>query len=111
MTFVDAVKTCFSKYASFEGVASRSEYWWWNLFYFLAVIGSVFISPVLYFIVLLGLLLPTLAVGVRRLHDIDKSGWWLLVSLIPIIGLIMIVWCMTPSKISSRWAQSSAVTP
>lgn len=111
MTFIDAVKTCFVKYASFEGVASRSEYWWWTLFYFLAVLGSLFISPVLYFILLLGLLMPTLAVGVRRLHDIDKSGWWLLVSLVPILGLIMIVWSMTPSKISSRWANTASVTP
>ncbi|MBI2744554.1 MAG: DUF805 domain-containing protein [Burkholderiales bacterium] len=111
MTFFDAIKTCLSKYATFEGVASRSEYWWWTLFYFLAVCVGLIISPVLYFVLMLGLLMPTLAVGVRRLHDIDKSGWWLLVSLIPIIGLIMIVWSLTPSKISSRWAQSSAVTP
>lgn len=101
--FVDAVKICLTeKYCNFEGRARRSEYWWFALAngvvsYLVNLIGGL-ISPtvglVLSCIVCLGLLLPGLGVSVRRLHDIGKSGWMLLVALIPIVGaIILLVWC------------------
>lgn len=73
--FGEAISTCFSKYATFKGRASRSEFWYFFLFQLLISIVTQFI-PVLNIIVALALLLPTIAVTVRRLHDTDRSGWW-----------------------------------
>jgi uncharacterized membrane protein YhaH (DUF805 family) len=74
--FGDAISTCFSKYATFKGRASRSEFWYFFLFQFLISIVTQFI-PVINIVVAVGLLLPSLAVTVRRLHDTDRSGWWI----------------------------------
>lgn len=93
-----AVKTCFNKYVEFKGRADRAEFWWFFLFQFvvLAIIGMV--SNTLYVIATLALLLPGLAVGARRLHDIGKSGWFLLIGLIPLIGwLVLIYFFVQPS--------------
>lgn len=99
--FTDAVKRALTvNYCNFEGRSSRSEYWWFCLF---NIILSVIISFVFSFsqnaelivsgIVSLALLLPGLGVAIRRLHDIDKSGWWILIGLIPLVGtIILIVW-------------------
>ena len=92
-----AVKTCFTKYAEFTGRAARPEFWWFALFQFvvLTVIGMV--SQVLYGIAALALLLPALAVGSRRLHDINKSAWLMLLWLIPVIGWILLIyWAVQP---------------
>jgi uncharacterized membrane protein YhaH (DUF805 family) len=85
------------RYAQFQGRSGRPEFWW----YFLAgvIIGIVFniliaissIFWVLYVIYGLGVLIPGLAVAVRRLHDTDKSGWWLLIGLIPLVGIIVLI--------------------
>ena len=86
MDFGQAIKTCFSKFADFNGRARRSEYWWFYLF-------SIIVSMVLGWIPILGLatlalILPGLAAGSRRLHDTGRSGWWQLTTWIPaIIGL------------------------
>jgi uncharacterized membrane protein YhaH (DUF805 family) len=104
MTFFDSIKTCFSKYAEFRGRASRSEFWWWALFLFLAYAAVSIIGPVVSALFSLVVLLPNLAVAARRLHDIDRSGWWQLVMLIPLIGLIlMIYWCVQPGKEPNRF--------
>ena len=91
MTFAESVRTCFSKYVDFNGVASRSEFWWFMLFAVLAgvVLGAVSVTVANVFA--LAILLPQLAVGARRLHDIGKSGWWQLLLLIPVIGLIVLI--------------------
>jgi len=100
MNFVDSVKTCFFKYVVFEGRASRSEFWWWTLFCVLvsisfAVIGLEMVGNVLS----LATVLPTLAVGSRRLHDIGKSGWWQLIWLIPLVGwVVLIYWAAQPGE-------------
>jgi len=88
------------KYATFEGRASRSEYWYFFLFsglLQLVFIGLAFVMPILapavnilIIIYAFAVMLPSLAVGVRRLHDIGKSGWWYLIILIPIIGAIVL---------------------
>jgi uncharacterized membrane protein YhaH (DUF805 family) len=100
MGFVEAIKTCFSKYLDFEGRATRSEYWWWGLFMLLlAVVMAVVVGETLANLVFLGLLLPSLGVGARRLHDIGRSGWWLLVNFIPLIGMILLIyWAVQPSE-------------
>ena len=107
MDFVTAVKTCFSKYATFTGTAHRPEYWWFVLF---LIIGNVILSFVdgmlfgsgsqpLGALFSLGTLLPYRAVAARRLHDIGRSGWWLLLGLIPVIGfLVLLWWFIQPGK-------------
>jgi uncharacterized membrane protein YhaH (DUF805 family) len=112
MDIQTAVRTVLGKYATFTGRASRSEYWWWFLAMllfnlFLRVIdGAVFgveafdgqTGGPLAMVAALALLLPNLAVAVRRLHDTDRSGWWILILLIPIIGyLIFLYWLVQPS--------------
>jgi uncharacterized membrane protein YhaH (DUF805 family) len=104
MNFADAIRTCFTKYVDFNGRAKRPEFWWWALFVFLASLVAQWIGYLPSLVVSLGTLLPSIAVGARRLHDIDKSGWWQLVGLIPFIGwIIMIWWCVQDSKDPNRF--------
>jgi uncharacterized membrane protein YhaH (DUF805 family) len=105
MSFVEAIQSGFSNYVNFSGRAVRSEYWYWVLFVVLlsivtniidAVISGTSGFAILSTIVSLGLFLPGLAVGIRRLHDLDKSGWWALLIFIPLVGaIILIVWACT----------------
>ena len=90
MDFITAIKTCFSKYADFTGRARRSEFWFWYLF---TVLVSMFSSWIPFAsLVTLALVIPTLAASVRRLHDTGRSGWWLLLSIIPsIIWFIILI--------------------
>ena len=91
------------KYVVFEGRARRKEYWMFTLFNFiimmilqsLAKLGSIgIVFFILYVVYLLAVLLPSLGVAVRRLHDTDRSGWWLLIAFIPIVGaIVLIVFC------------------
>ena len=82
MTFTESIKTCLGKYIDFNGRASRSEYWWFVLLTF--VLGFI---PIIGWILRLALILPSLSVQVRRLHDINRSAWWLLL-LVPPIAII-----------------------
>jgi uncharacterized membrane protein YhaH (DUF805 family) len=114
MTFVESIKTCFSKYADFKGRASRSEYWWFTLFSILVNIAvqilAAAVHPILA-IVMLGLLLPGLAVSVRRLHDTDHSGWFLLIGLIPVVGVFIVLYFMIiEGKEPNRFGPSPATS-
>jgi uncharacterized membrane protein YhaH (DUF805 family) len=108
MNFITAIKTVFGKYATFRGVASRPEYWWWTLFSFivssvlnqisnllggksanpsgasLAVDGVVFLFAVATFV-------PSLAVAVRRFHDAGFSGKWMLLGIIPAVAILSVL--------------------
>lgn len=96
MSFGDAISTCFNKYAEFVGRARRSEYWWFALFGLLVSLVLSPLSTTLSALASLALFVPSLAVGVRRMHDTGKSGWYLLVGLIPFVGwIIVIVWLAT----------------
>lgn len=93
-SFGGAISSCFKKYATFSGRANRSEYWFFCLFTCLLnlLLGWLFIPALI-------TLLPSLAVGVRRLHDTGKSGWWLCISFLPFIGAIwLIVLLCQPSQ-------------
>jgi uncharacterized membrane protein YhaH (DUF805 family) len=115
MGFTDAVKSCLQKnYVGFEGRAPRSEYWFYALFYILVLgavglVGSALGGMILMVVGLglfgLGFFLPTLAAGVRRLHDTNASGWWYLLTFIPYVGgLIMVVWfCIPGTKGENRF--------
>lgn len=92
MTFVDAVKTCFAKYADFKGRASRSEYWWYTLFIILASIVLSWFGERISMLFALGTLLPSIAVAARRLHDTNRSGWLQLIALIPILGWLVLLY-------------------
>lgn len=105
MNLQQAIKSCFNKYVTFSGRAARSEYWFWTLFTFIGALIASFIDGALfagntigssgngpiYLIFVLAILLPGLAVSVRRFHDIDRSGWWLLTFLIPLLGIILML--------------------
>jgi uncharacterized membrane protein YhaH (DUF805 family) len=85
------------RYAQFTGRSRRAEFWWYFLanfiisvaFNILAAASSIFF--VLSAIYGLAVLIPGIAVGIRRLHDTDKSGWWLLIALVPIVGIIVLI--------------------
>jgi uncharacterized membrane protein YhaH (DUF805 family) len=101
MTFTQAIRSGFQNYVNFSGRAPRSEYWYWTLFSILMAIASALIDLALFpqwdispvnTIVELVLLLPGLAVSVRRLHDLDFSGWWLLIILTGIGAFVLLGW-------------------
>jgi len=92
MSFADSVKGCMQKSFTLQGRASRSEYWFFVLFNLLLGIGSILAHPVIG-IVTLVTLPASLCVMVRRLHDLDRSGWWWFIAFIPLIGgLILLFW-------------------
>jgi len=91
MTFSESIQACFSKYADFNGRAKRPEYWWFALFVFLVSLGLGIVSDIVSALFSLATLLPSLAVGARRLHDTKRSGWWQLLWLVPVIGWIVVI--------------------
>jgi uncharacterized membrane protein YhaH (DUF805 family) len=119
MTFQDAVRTCLTqKYAGFLGRARRSEYWFFVLFTVVVGIVASIVDAILgtrsgsgagliQALAQLALLLPGIAVGVRRLHDTSRSGWWLLLGLIPVVGaIVLIVFFVQDSHGENRYGPS-----
>ena len=102
------------KYADFTGRARRSEYWWFTLsnilvFIVLALLIAVAdIFWVLYVIYGLALLVPSIAVTIRRLHDTDKSGWFILIGLIPFVGgiILLVFMCIDSTRGTNQWGPS-----
>jgi uncharacterized membrane protein YhaH (DUF805 family) len=90
MNFQESIRTCFTKYADFNGTASRSEYWWFVLFLALGGTVASVIGPSYGTIFCLVTLLPLLAVGTRRLRDTGRSGWMQLFCLVPVAGLVIL---------------------
>lgn len=106
MTFFDSIKICLKKYVTFNGRASRPEYWYWTLFALLAsIIAGIFGERISSAVSIL-LFLPSIAVAARRLHDIDRSGWWQLIALIPVVGwIVMLYWLVQPPKEPNRYVE------
>lgn len=94
MGFEEAVRTCFAKYLDFEGDASRPEFWWFFLFVGAISFALAIVSNKLSGLFSLAMLVPLLAVTVRRLHDANRSGWWLLSWFIPLVGWIILVFLL-----------------
>ncbi len=99
-----AVKSVFGKYATFQGRACRSEYWYFYLFDVIVFLIAGIVDLAIFgydvnvvsSIWALATFIPAIAVAVRRLHDIDRTGWWLLLHFVPLIGLIiLLVWFCT----------------
>lgn len=103
MSFSEAVKDGFDHYVKFEGRASRPAFWWWVLFVIIVSIvcniidSAVFDTMVLSWIASVGLFLPNLSVAIRRLHDTDHSGWWILIWFTVIGIIVLLVWYLTKS--------------
>lgn len=102
MDFVQAIKSCLGQYATFSGRASRSEYWWFFLFQVVVLIIASMLGDVVNGLATLALLLPSLAVGTRRLHDIGRTGWWQLLLLSGIGFLVLLYWWVQPGEASSN---------
>ncbi|MGA9322967.1 MAG: DUF805 domain-containing protein [Xanthobacteraceae bacterium] len=98
MGFGQAISSGFSNYVNFSGRSSRSEYWFWVLFVLIADVVAIAIDAAIGMQIVsslfgLAVLLPGLAVTVRRLHDLDRTGWWIFLGLIPLVGaIILIIW-------------------
>lgn len=128
MGFSDAVRSGFRNWNKPQGRSSRSEYWWWVLFYVLAVIAFALIASLVAAVVAGGsaarspnafasvlalliviwtvvLIAPTLAVSIRRLHDTDRSGWWLLLNFVPYVGslILLVIYCLDGSPGPNRF--------
>jgi uncharacterized membrane protein YhaH (DUF805 family) len=110
MNFGQAITSGFSNYVNFSGRAIRSEYWYWVLFIILCEIVTSIIDYALGFQLTTGIFglatfLPSLSVAIRRLHDLDRSGWWIFLVLIPLIGaIVLIVWyCTKGTEGSNRF--------
>jgi uncharacterized membrane protein YhaH (DUF805 family) len=112
MSFTEAIRSAFSKYAKFDGRARRSEYWYFTLFislvnmavlalacaYNQAILGAILLT-----LFVLVMFLPSLAVTVRRLHDVNKSGWCILIAMIPIVGtILLLVWQCSRGTLGSN---------
>lgn len=118
--FVICIK---NKFWNFSERASLREFWGFQLFHFLIGLGLIILSgigasisedmavilSIPYYLFILGLLIPNIAVGIRRLHDIGKSGWWYLLILIPIVGSIALIifWCQKSIPETNQWGDSS----
>jgi len=115
MSFTEAVRSVYRNYATFDGRAPRSEYWWFQLFNVLVTLaiyaagiavaavsrnagfGLILVAAIVYAVLTF---VPSLAVTVRRLHDSDKSGWWLLIVFIPYVGaLILLIFMVLDSSV------------
>lgn len=113
MGFGDAVRTCWRKYGDFDGRAVRSEFWWWVLFMVLVQFAAAIVltivliifqnvgflqwlSVLIFMVIVLAFILPSIAVSVRRLHDRDLSGWFYLLGFVPFGGLVLFIFYVLP---------------
>jgi uncharacterized membrane protein YhaH (DUF805 family) len=115
--FIGAIKKGFRGYVVWNARSTRAEYWWWTLFVIIVTFVASIIDSALFSTAMmtgvgplsaissLALFLPGLSVWIRRLHDTDRTGWWVWIMLIPIIGLIVsLVFVLLPSKMGpTRW--------
>ena len=107
------LKVVRDNYANFKGRARRQEYWMFNLFHVIALMLFVFFDVVIFgdlvltWLYMLATLVPSIAVTIRRFHDQDKSGWFVLLGLIPAIGglILLIFICLEGTRANNRFGQ------
>lgn len=114
-SFAGAIQACFAQYATFRGRARRPEFWWFMLFGLLGGLAAGLADLALFGLAAeispinnlfsLALLIPSLAVGSRRLHDTGRSGWWQLIHLVPLVGQIVLIvfWCQRGTEGPNRF--------
>jgi uncharacterized membrane protein YhaH (DUF805 family) len=124
MGFGEAVRLFFRNYAKFEGRSRRSEFWWPQLFFILvgiavSIIVGIFAALgdigamiggliyIVYMLFSLAIIIPSIAVGFRRLHDTERSAWWLLIGFIPLIGAIVLLvfYCLEGTKGPNKYGR------
>ncbi len=107
MTFFQSINTCFIKYTVFHGTAKRAEYWYWRLFELVLALIAFRLDTIFFdsneigsfsLFVFFFTIIPGVAVTVRRLHDVNKSGWWLLISLTGIGNFLLLYWFILPGS-------------
>jgi uncharacterized membrane protein YhaH (DUF805 family) len=113
MQFPEAIRSGFRNYVNFSGRASRPEYWYWVLFAVLVTIAAGILDNAFFpfdeprplaAVTAVVFFLPGVAVGVRRLHDMDRTGWWALLALTGIGGIVLIVWfCFSGTPGANRF--------
>ena len=104
VSFIEAIKLFFTRYADFKGRSRRSEYWWASLATFIVTSVLTAIIPNLVGVWNLVILVPSIAICIRRLHDIGKSGWWYLINFIPLVGqILMLIWACKDSTEDNQW--------
>lgn len=112
VNFPTAITTCFSKFATFSGRATRSEFWWFYLFTLLLTwFAQMAVGVSIAGIVSIAMILPLWAAGARRLHDIGRTGWWQLIAFTLIGIIVLIVWYSTDSeKAANKYGEYIAPT-
>ena len=103
MSYIEAIKSGYSNYAKFNGRASRSEFWWFVLFYAVVIlivnqiVSLTGLPIIISVLVWASFVLPMLGLYFRRLHDVDRTAWWILIAFVPLIGsIVLIVFWATP---------------
>ena len=116
-SFLKAVKLGYQRYFDFNGRSTRPEYWWWNLFFWgvVVVVGNVVdnvpsnvagVFQILSGIFFISAIIPNLAVTVRRLHDTNRSGIWIFLGVVPVVGLLLLVFmCFDTIAGSNEWGE------
>ena len=111
MDIMQSVKTVLNNYAQFDGRSGRAEFWWWALAYFIGAIVVGLIAGIinlsfLSWIYTLALIVPSVAVSIRRFHDIGKEAWWTILLFIPIVGLIVaLIFLTKPSDGPNQYGE------
>ncbi len=112
-TFVGALKDGFTRYVDFGTRSTRPQFWWWALWSVIFSLGAAIVDTGLGagengpvgLLVSLVTFLPSIAVAVRRLHDIGRTGWWFLLVFVPVIGWIVLIvfYCMATQNAANQW--------
>ena len=120
LTFTQAISSGFRRYFDFRTRSSRSEYWWWTLFAILVSVAATILDAILFggapisdTISSLALLIPGLAVAIRRLHDVDRSGWWFLIAftLIGILFPLLYWYLQSGTKGTNKYGPDPLLSP
>ena len=112
VSFVEAVKLAFVRIVDFKGRARRSEYWWFTLFNIIVSAIIAMALPDIAGLWSLIVLIPSLSLCIRRLHDVGKSGWWYLILFVPLVGeILLLVWFCRDSGPDNQWGPNPKVQP